>query len=183
MSHILDFWILTVTSLAVSFDIFVKKIPNWLILFGLAGGLALNGLHGLSQLCNSLLGFVLGIAIFFIPFAMGWVGAGDVKYLGVVGSLLGFQWIPRVLFYSTLAGGLLVVGFVLYNRISFGILTFVTNAWRDCKLAIISLGRMLPHDIGTRASKGSHTIPWGVAIGAGTVLAYYLDPQGTWAGF
>jgi len=180
---ILDVWILIVTSLSVFFDIFVKKIPNWLILFGLAGGLILNGLHSLSQLYNSLLGFVLGVAILFIPFAMGWVGAGDVKYLGVVGSLLGYQLLPRVLFYSALAGGLLAIGFVIYNRISLGILNFVSNAWLDCKLAVLSLGRMLPRDIGARAAKGSHTIPWGVALGAGTVLAYYVDPQGKWAGF
>ena len=172
-----------VTGLSVFFDIFVKRIPNWLILFGLAGGLFLNGLDGLPQLYNSLIGFVAGIAIFFIPFAMGWVGAGDVKYLGVVGSLLGFQWLPRVLFYSALAGGLLAVGFVTYNRISLGVLDFVTSAWLDCKLAILSLGRMLPQAIDARASKGSHAIPWGVAIGAGTVLAYYVDPYGKWAGF
>jgi len=178
---ILDVWVLIVTSLSVFFDIFVKKIPNWLILFGLAGGLVLNWLQGL--LYNSFVGFVLGIAIFFVPFAMGWLGAGDVKYLGVVGSLLGYQLLPRVLFYSALAGGLLSIGFVIYNRINLGILNFITNVWLDCKLAILSLGRMLPQDIGARAVKGSHTIPWGVAIGAGTILAYYVDPHGKWAGF
>jgi Flp pilus assembly protein protease CpaA len=172
-----------VTSLSVLFDIFVKRIPNWLILFGLGGGLLLNALYGLSQFYNSLLGFVLGIAIFLIPFAMGWVGAGDVKYLGVVGSLLGFQSLPRVLFYSALAGGVLAISFVLYNRINLSISNFVADAWLDCKLAILSLGRMLPQDIGARASRGSHAVPLGVAIGAGTILAYYIDPKGTWAGF
>lgn len=165
------------------FDIFVKRIPNWLILLGLGGGLLLNGLRGLPHLYNSLIGFVLGIVLFFLPFAMGWVGAGDVKYVGVVGSLLGFQWLPRVLFYSALAGGLLAIGFVIYNRVSLGVLGFVRSAWLDCKLAIVSLGRLLPGTIDARTSKGSQAIPWGVAIGAGTILAYYVDPQGKWAGF
>ena len=65
----------------------------------------LNGIQGLYHFYDSLLGFVLGVAILFVPCAMGWVGAGDVKYLGVVGSLLGFQWLPRVIFYSAQAGG------------------------------------------------------------------------------
>jgi prepilin peptidase CpaA len=180
---ILDFWILVVTSLSVFFDVFVKKIPNWLILFGLTGGLILNGLQGLQTFYNSLSGLLLGIGIFFIPFAMGWVGAGDVKYLGVVGSLLGFQWLPRVLFYAALSGGLLAIGSIAYNRINLGILNFFANMWLDCKLVVLSLGRTLPQDLNTRASKGALTIPWGVALGAGTVLAYYADPYGKWAGF
>ena len=165
------------------FDIFVKKIPNWLILFGVAGGLVLNGFQGLNHFYDSLLGFFIGITIFFIPFAMGWVGAGDVKYLGVVGSLLGVQWLPRVLFYSALMGGLIAIGVVIYSRVTLSVLNFVTNVWLDFKLAILSFGRSLPQNIGHRVAAGSHTIPWGVAIGAGTLLAYYVDPQGKWAGF
>jgi hypothetical protein len=29
----------------------------------------------------------------------------------------------------------------------------------------------------------TYSVPWGVAIAAGTIMAYYLDPSGTWAGF
>jgi prepilin peptidase CpaA len=180
---LLDIWILIVTTLSVFFDIFVRRIPNWLVLFGLTGGLLLNGLHGFSQLYNSVLGFVLGIAIFIIPFAMGWVGAGDVKYLGVVGSILGFHWLPRVLFYSSLAGGLLAIVFLAYNRIAIGGVSFLSSAWLDCKIAVLSLGRVVPEGINARMAKGSHGVPWGVAIGVGTILAYYIDPQGKWAGF
>ena len=183
MLDLLDIWILIITSLSVFFDIFVKRIPNWLILSALAGGLLLNGLHGWSQMYNSVLGFVLGVALLFVPFALGWVGAGDVKYLGVVGCLLGFQCLPRVLFYSCLAGGLLAVGFVTYNRTSVDGVSFLRSAWLECKLAILTLGRVLPQAVAPRASKGSQTIPWGVAIGAGTIVAYYVDAQGKWAGF
>ena len=143
----------------------------------------LNGIQGLYHFYDSLLGFVLGVAILFVPFAMGWVGAGDVKYLGVVGSLLGFRWLPRVLFYSALAGGVLAVVLLVYNRINLTISNFVSEAWFDFKLAALSLGRILPGRVSARASRGSHVVPLGAAIGAGTVLAYYLDPQGTWAGF
>ena len=75
------------------------------------------------------------------------------------------------------------MGFVTYNRTSVDGVSFLRSAWLECKLAILTLGRVLPQAVAPRASKGSQTIPWGVAIGAGTIVAYYVDSQGKWAGF
>ena len=179
----LDFWIWVFTSLSVFFDIFVRKIPNWLVLTGLAGGLLFNSVQGLHAFYNSVFGLLLGVAIFFVPFALGYVGAGDVKYFGVVGSLLGFQYLPRVFFYTILTGGLLAVVAIAYNRTNLSISSFLKTVWFDCKLVVFSLGRTLPNDINAKALKGAITIPFGVAIGLGTILAYYVDPNGKWAGF
>ena len=63
-----------------------------------SGGLLLNAAQGFSQFSHSLLGFIVGITVFIVPFALGWMGAGDVKYFGVVGALLGVGWLPRVFF-------------------------------------------------------------------------------------
>lgn len=168
------------TILSVFFDLTVRRIPNWIIAFGLAGGLLINASQGLAQFSHSLLGFIGGIAVFIVPFALGWMGAGDVKYFGVVGALLGVEWLPRVLFYSILAAGVFAVGYVAIGHFNSGRLK---DAWTDCKLAIISLGRVLPDSIGKRTAKGADSVPWGVAIGAGTLVAYYIDPTGRWAGF
>jgi Flp pilus assembly protein protease CpaA len=178
----LDLSILLVTVLSVFFDLMVRRIPNWIIAFGLAGGLLLNASQGFTQFSHSLLGFVAGIAVFIVPFALGWMGAGDVKYFGVVGALLGVGWLPRVLFYSILAAGVLAVGYVAIGRFdsSSG---FFKDMWIDCKLAVLSLGRVLPDSISKRTAKGADSVPWGVAIGAGTLVAYYVDPTGRWAGF
>jgi prepilin peptidase CpaA len=178
----LDCSILLVTVLSVFFDLTVRRIPNWIIAFGLAGGLLLNAIQGFSQFSHSLLGFIGGIAVFIVPFALGWMGAGDVKYFGVVGALLGIEWLPRVLFYSALTAGVLAVACITVGRFhsSFG---FFRDLWTDCKLAILSCGRMLPDSISKRSAKGADSVPWGVAIGAGTLLAYYFDPTGRWAGF
>jgi prepilin peptidase CpaA len=176
----LDFSILLVTALSVFFDLMVRRIPNWIIAFGLAGGLLLNGSQGFAQFSHSLLGFIGGIAVFIVPFALGWMGAGDVKYFGVVGALLGVEWLPRVLFYSILTAGVLAIASVAIGRFNSGSLK---AAWTDCKLAILSLGRVLPDSIGKRTAKGADSVPWGVAIGAGTLVAYYFDPTGRWAGF
>ena len=177
---LLDFSILLVTALSVFFDLTVRRIPNWIILFGLCGGLLLNGIQGYAQFSQSLLGFICGIAVFIVPFALGWMGAGDVKYFGVVGALLGVEWLPHVLFYSILTAGILAVGSIAVGRVSSGLLK---NLWADCQLAIFSFGRILPDSISKRTAKGADSVPWGVAIGAGTLLAYYLDPTGRWVGF
>ena len=170
------------TVLSVSFDLTVRRIPNWIIAFGLAGGLLLNASQGFAQFSHSLLGFIGGIAVFIVPFALGWMGAGDVKYFGVVGALLGVEWLPRVLFYSILTAGVLAVAYAAVGRFhsSSG---FFKDTWADCKLAILSYGRILPDSIGKRTAKGADSVPWGVAIGAGTLVAYYFDPTGRWAGF
>ena len=168
------------TVLSVFFDLTVRRIPNWIIAFGLAGGLLLNASQGFAQFSHSLLGFIGGIAVFIVPFALGWMGAGDVKYFSVVGALLGVEWLPRVLFYSIVAAGVLAAGQVAIGRFNSG---FLKDAWTDCKLAILSFGRMLPDSIGKRTAKGADSVPWGVAIGAGTLVAYYFDPTGRWAGF
>lgn len=176
----LDVAIVLVTILSVFFDLTVRRIPNWIIAFGLAGGLLLNASQGLAQFSHSLLGFIGGIAVFIVPFALGWMGAGDVKYFGVVGALLGVEWLPRVIFYSILAAGVFAIAYVAIGRFNSG---FLKDAWTDCKLAILSWGRVLPDSISKRTAKGADSVPWGVAIGAGTLVAYYFDPTGRWAGF
>lgn len=143
-------------------------------------GFSLNGLQGHVQLLHSVLGFLIGIAVFFIPFAFGWMGGGDVKYFGLIGALLGVQWIPRVLFYSILLAGIMAIGCAVVGRFSFNVFK---ETLLDCKLAFLSLGRVMPEPIDAKVSKGAHSIPWGVALGAGTLLAYYFDPSGQWAGF
>lgn len=176
----LDVAIVLVTILSVFFDLTVRRIPNWIIAFGLAGGLLLNASQGLAQFSHSLLGFIGGIAVFIVPFALGWMGAGDVKYFGVVGALLGVEWLPRVIFYSILAAGVFAIAYVAIGRFNSG---FLKDAWTDCKLAILSWGRVLPDSISKRTAKSADSVPWGVAIGAGTLVAYYFDPTGRWAGF
>jgi prepilin peptidase CpaA len=178
--NIFDLTIVCVTSLSVFFDLKERRIPNWLILMGLVAALCLSGFRGFTEFYLSILGFILGITVFIVPFALGWMGAGDVKYFAVVGALLGVGRLPRVLFYSVLAAGVIALGHVALGRFRAG---FFSEAWNDCKLAILSFGRVLPDSITARTAKGADSVPWGVAIGVGTIVVYYFDPSGRWAGF
>jgi prepilin peptidase CpaA len=175
-----DLFLCSFLGLAVAFDLWERRIPNWLVFLALGAGFLLNAWHGTEQFVSSLWGFGLVIAILLLPFAMGLMGAGDVKLLGAVGALLGAAWVPRVLFYSALAGGLLAVLSLATKGVRW---SFIKETWMDLKLFVTSGGTVVPASVGERDAKGAHTIPYGVAIGMGTLIAFYGDPRGYWAGF
>jgi prepilin peptidase CpaA len=177
---VLDVSIIVITSLSVFFDVKERRIPNWLILLGLILAFGLNGSRGLANIYYSLIGFVLGIGVFIIPFALGWMGAGDVKYVGVIGALLGPGLLPRIIWYSVVAAGLMALVVFVIAHLRFD---FIRAAWADFKLAFLTFGRVLPDSINARVANGAHTVPWGVAFGAGTIVAYYIDSTGRWSGF
>jgi prepilin peptidase CpaA len=175
-----DLFLVLFTGLAAGFDLWQRRIPNWLVLLAMAVGFLLNAWQGMPQLWQSVLGFGLGIGIFFIPFALGWMGAGDVKFLGAVGAVLGASWVPRVIFYSAIAGAVLALFSIVLTGMN---LQVFKETRRDLALFVMSRGTILPGTVNEKERRGANTIPYGVAIGLGTLLAFYIDPQGQWAGF
>jgi prepilin peptidase CpaA len=137
-------------------------------------------MQGADYLVQSMLGLVVGIAVLVLPFALGWIGAGDVKFFGVVGAILGLNWLPRVFFYSALIAGIIAVGYLAVGLASF---SRVKSFWLDIKTAVLSMGHVLPDPVYARHREGRGSVPWGVAFAAGTIIAYYMDPYGQWAGF
>ena len=176
----LDIAIVLIGSLSAFFDVTLRRIPNWLIAIGVAGGLTISTFQGGQVLLQSILGLILGIAILVPPFAMGWIGAGDVKFFGVTGCLLGVVLLPRIFFYSALVAGLIALGSFLTGRIR--IFSF-KKIWIDVKIAIVSGGRIVPEPVRSRVVHRDESIPWGVAFAVGALIAYYVDPKGEWAGF
>jgi prepilin peptidase CpaA len=178
MDVILNFTLFATISVAAFFDIKERRIPNWIILFGFIGGVVLAALQGSTQFIVSISGFFVGIVTLLIPFAFGWMGAGDVKLFAAVGALLGYKTLPRVFFYSCLVAGVLALIALAFGRarqVSF------KNFWTDCKFMLLTVRTGLPKSM--PLDSGAYSVPWGVAIGAGTIMAYYLDRAGTWAGF
>jgi prepilin peptidase CpaA len=175
-----DAVIFSVSGLAAFFDLWIRKIPNWLTVVGLLCGLVVNGLHGSSYLVASILGFMVGVGFLVVPFALGWIGAGDVKYFGVVGALLGVSWLPRVFFYSALVAGLIAA---VYMATGLARSSRFRELWLDLKTMVVSGGQVLPTSVSARTSDSDMSVPWGVAFAAGTILAYYFDSTGKWASF
>jgi prepilin peptidase CpaA len=167
-------------TLSICFDVIERRIPNWLNLIGIAGGFLFGAVKGAAHFFDSFLGFGLGIACFVIPFALGWLGAGDVKMLGAVGSLVGLKVFPRVFFYTALCGLCLGLASMAVRRMDFKGFRVL---WTDLKTFVSSRGMILPQPVAERTTKGTHAVPYGVAIGLGTLIAFYMDPRGEWAGF
>jgi prepilin peptidase CpaA len=178
--NLVDALLISVGSLSAIFDLKVRKIPNWLILVGALSGIVLNGINGLNSFSQSLAGLAVGILVLLLPFAFGWIGAGDVKFFGVIGSILGVSWLPRVFFYSALVAGVIALLYVIGGSVRFG---RIKDLWTDLKLGVISLGQVMPEPVAVRSRERGDSVPWGVAFAIGTIIAYYFDHTGQWAGF
>ena len=70
---------------------------------------------------------VTGLAVFFPFFALGGMGAGDVKLMAAIGAWLGPGLALMTALYGAVAGGILAIGVAL----SHGYLrTALSNVWR-----------------------------------------------------
>ncbi|HTZ41536.1 MAG TPA: A24 family peptidase [Syntrophales bacterium] len=113
----LGFVILVLALVAASLtDVAHQKIPNVitypLALFGLIYNIALTGMSGLLF---SFSGILVGGGILLLFYALGGMGAGDVKLLAAVGSILGPLGVFHAFLYTALAGGLYAL-VVLYRH-------------------------------------------------------------------
>lgn len=115
--------------LACFWDLKTGKIPNKLTFSAIAAGIVLNTcFHGFGGLIFSLKGFAAGICLLLIPYLMGGMGAGDVKFLGAIGALQGSYFVFITMLAAGLAGGaisLLLYRFRYFLAVpSFGLLRF-----------------------------------------------------------
>ncbi len=105
-----DYLLLTLLTLAVFFDLTQRRIPNLVTFPMVLLGLIIYGLNGgWSGLLQGLAGLGVGMAVFFLPFALGGMGAGDVKLMGAVGALQGATFIAYTALSTALVGGLIAI--------------------------------------------------------------------------
>lgn len=110
-------WLVAVTLvIAAVIDGLKLKVPNWLTFPMIFSGWAFSAWYfGWSGLGWSLVGTVVGLALLLPFYAIGGMGAGDVKLLGGVGA---WVW-GTVTFYafcvSALVGGVLAVLMVVFR--------------------------------------------------------------------
>ena len=99
--------------LAVQQDVRALRIPNWLTFPSLFLAIALGALHGgLGGAAHALGGAAAALGVAFVPFALRWLGAGDVKAGMVLGALWGATTFLAVFWWMIVVGGLLAVAFV-----------------------------------------------------------------------
>src|SRR5438067_13221136 len=110
-------WLVSATLVvAAVIDGWKLKVPNWLtlpmILAGWGYGLAAAGWAGFGQ---SVLGTLAGLGLLLPLYAIGGMGAGDVKLLAGVGAWVG----PAITLWafttSAVVGGLMALAMVAWS--------------------------------------------------------------------
>lgn len=84
--------------LAIGHDLYARRIPNTVLLGILVVAVAWQGIvlagwmpASVPGLANGSLALVLALAAMLPFYALGWMGAGDVKMMAVLGFLLGWK--------------------------------------------------------------------------------------------
>ena len=113
MAHILPiFLLLGLLGVAVVSDLRRHRIPNLLVVLGLALGLAGQAYSGgFGGLGDGALGLLVGFGVFLPLYALGGMAAGDVKLMAMVGAFLTPSGALWAALFSLIAGGL--CGFLL----------------------------------------------------------------------
>jgi len=142
-----------------------RRIPNAFTYPVMAAGLILGALEGMpgeimaKGLFDHVAGLVVGFLVAYPFYAMGGLKAGDGKYLMAVGAMRGLGLLLAGAVYGALLGGVIALGFIAVRR--------------------------LRPAIGPGASTVpvmKTWIPYGVALGLGTLLALALELSGRFPG-
>lgn len=156
---------------ALFWDVASRRIPNGLVLLGVAIALVLRSIAGAAAFGAGVLGASLALGFGLPLFALRALGGGDVKLLVAVGAFLGPGDFVSALLASAIVGG--VIGVLVALRR--GVLLPVLYGVKDLLLHAATRGRS-----GTRVtldSPGALKVPYGAAIAIGS-LATWLFRMG-----
>lgn len=164
-------WVVTVTLVvAAVIDGWKLKVPNWITYPMILTGWAYSGLvFGWTGLGASLLGTVVGLALLLPAYAVGGMGAGDVKLLAGVGAWVGASVTAYSFCVSAIAGAVIAVLMVVVRR-----------EWaRHRNLFWTILGEFVairdPNQLATIAADRKSSmllLPYGIPIAIGTILYF-----------
>jgi len=161
--------VLTV-ALGATFDIGTRRIPNFITVGGLAVALVLRlSIGGVDALVGGLLGALLAFLLTFPLFMLKGMGGGDVKLLTAVGAFLGPYGTFVALLATALVGGVLAIVVSLRRRRLGESLAGTFTVMRGMVLRAISSGKV--QTVPTLETRDAVTVPYGVAIAAGAVIA------------
>ncbi|MDD5067781.1 MAG: A24 family peptidase [bacterium] len=150
-------------------DLLRKKVYNIVtfpgIIMGLLLGLYYNGPYGLL---DSGLGFILASFIFLALYIWAGFGAGDVKLMMAVGSIVGMKLIFDFILYSAIMGGVMAVIVMIRNRV---FLPSMKNVLRFF-LFLIPKMRLVPEPL---TPGDSFTVPYAYAISMGSLLCLWVS--------
>lgn len=155
-------------------DLRERRIPNAILGPTLMAAFFLGSLDGLPGLLDAFGGLIVGIGMLLPLHVLGRMGAGDVKMMGVVGSMLGVWGAVVAGLATMMAGAVLAVVYVMWIFFKPKIVACMSGISGIARFAI---GRVRPAGDATALQNLRVTeIPYAVAIAAGTFATLvYLD--------
>lgn len=149
----------------IYYDVRYRRIPNVLVVAALIAGLTINiSYGGWRGALASLGGFAMAFIPMFLMHVFGAMGAGDVKLFAAVGAILGIPLVPLTFVVVVMLGGLLGIYSMIRSRTVFstmhGVLRMFVGLLPGWEMPRFSL-----------PANRQHTIPYGVAIMLGSVIA------------
>jgi prepilin peptidase CpaA len=160
-----DTLLLLMVSIAAVNDLATRRIPNRLLLAGLAGALLLHLVSAEpgATLLSALGGMLLGLAIFLPFYLVHGMAAGDVKMMAVVGFFTGPTEAFQIAIFTWCAGGVMALLLILLHS--------------RLRQAFVNVGHLLSGLVvpGTKLSdmklpQSAGSLPYGVAIALGTIV-------------
>jgi len=165
--------LLAVVLISVAYtDVRSSRIPNILTFTAMGMGSITHAcLTGSQGLLFSLEGLGVGLGIFLLLYASGGVGAGDVKLMGAVGSIVGPYGALISGLMAFLIGGVYALGAMCYQ---WGIAATGRKLVSATQGAILSGGHSFSHEL-----RLPFHLRYGLAIVGGTLLfTFGLHPFG-----
>jgi prepilin peptidase CpaA len=170
MSH-WDIWLVSaVLIVAAVIDGYQLKVPNWITFpFIIAGWVYSFAFYGFEGLGWSLLGMVIGLALLLPAYAIGGMGAGDVKLLAGVGAWVYGTHTFYAFCWSAIIGAILAVGMVLARK---AWTKHKNQFWMIYNEIITIKNPEVLAGIAAQRKSSMLLLPYGIPICIGTILYF-----------
>ncbi len=165
-------WFVTVALIiAAVIDGKQLKVPNWLTFpFIISGWIYSYAVFGGEGLMWSLGGTAVGLVLLLPAYAIGGMGAGDVKLMAGIGAWMHATHTAWAFAYTAVIGAVIAVGMVAYSK-SFrkhidqfwGILNEIMMIKSPTKLAEIAAER----------KPSMYLLPYGIPIAIGSIAYFF----------
>jgi prepilin peptidase CpaA len=163
--------LLVFLAIAAKLDITSRRIPNQLVLAGLAASFILqinfNGFEGFKAWGAGLL---VGFGLLLPLYLLHVMGAGDVKLMAMVGSYIGPFFVLGATLATLLVGGILAIFMAIYSG------TLMQTLKKICTMLTLFIHKTLAGgDVQLDAPVFSaDSLPYAVAIALGTLIQLIL---------
>lgn len=173
-NDITDATLIIILVIAVYFDVKSRRIPNGLVIAGLALSLGLRMFCGGDQFQLWGLGLLIGFGMLFPLYVLRAMGAGDVKLMAMTGAFLGPQSAFGAVLMTLIAGGVLSIAVAIRNGAllrTLGNLRFMVT--HSIVKVMSGIG---PQVEAPPTSTGN--VPYAMAIALGTFIHIFLERSG-----